>query len=66
MPETTSTAAAVPPHHVQLIEMATASWAAVLLHAAAKCRADRIGCERRRGSGRMIGIRRVWLCGVFC
>ncbi len=35
MPETTSTTAAVPPH-VQLIEMTTAAWAAVLLHAAAK------------------------------
>jgi hypothetical protein len=35
MPETTSITAAVPPH-VQLIEMATASWAAVVLHAAAK------------------------------
>ena len=35
MAETVSTTAAAPPH-VQLIEMATASWAAVLLHAAAK------------------------------
>jgi hypothetical protein len=35
MPETISTTAAVPPH-VQLIEMATACWTAVLLHAAAK------------------------------
>jgi len=37
MSDTTSTKAATPPH-VQLIEMATGCWAAVVLHAAAKFR----------------------------